>query len=111
MASSLHKLYKGVTQMTVRKKKYDTLTNYLRSNGGKQVTLTFTQFEELLFPASGLPKTAKTSVDWWANDYRHPEKGAYGWINANYEVIRVHLEKEFVVFRPLLKSTWLDKKK
>ena len=52
-----------------RQKKYDTITHYLKTNGGSQVTLTFTQFDELLFPHSGLPKTAKTDVDWWANDY------------------------------------------
>lgn len=39
-----------------RQKKYDTITHYLKTNGGSQVTLTFTQFDELLFPHSGLPK-------------------------------------------------------
>ena len=94
--------------MKARKKKYDVITNYLRHNGGTQVTLTFTQFDELLFPANGLPHTARTSHDWWANDYLHPEKGAYAWINANYEVIHVNLRKEYVVFRPLLKGNWLQ---
>ena len=65
-----------------------------------------TQFDELLFPHSGLPKTAKTDVDWWANDYKHPEKGAYGWLNASYQVVQVNLEKEYVVFNKLLKSAW-----
>ena len=92
-----------------RKKKYDVITNYLRINGGTQVTLTFTQINELLFPASGLPRTARTSTDWWVNDYLYPEKGAYAWLNANYEVIHVDLQKEYVVFRPLLKATWLEK--
>ena len=92
-----------------RKKKYDVITNYLRNNGGTQVTLTFTQINELLFPASGLPRTARTSTDWWANDYLYPEKGASAWLNANYEVIHVDLQKEYVVFRPLLKATWLEK--
>ncbi|MHC5268136.1 DUF7662 domain-containing protein [Enterococcus sp. LJL98] len=91
-----------------RRKKYDIITTYLRNNGGTQVTLTFTQMDELLFPASGLPKTARTSLDWWANDYLYPEKGAYAWLNANYEVIHVDLKKEYVVFRPLLKETWLS---
>ena len=31
------------------------------------------------------------------------------WLNANYEVIHVDLQKEYVVFRPLLKATWLEK--
>lgn len=93
--------------MAERKKKYSVITKYLQNNGGSQVTLTFTQIDELLFPANGLPKTARTSLDWWANDYRHPEKGAYAWINANYEVIHVNLEKEYIVFRPLLKANWL----
>ncbi|MGO2852965.1 MAG: DUF7662 domain-containing protein, partial [Tetragenococcus koreensis] len=52
-------------------------------------------------------KSARTSIDWWANDYLHPENGAYAWLNANYEVVHVNLEKEFVVFRPLLKSSWI----
>jgi len=78
----------------------------LITNGGSQVTLTFTQFDELLFPHSGLPKTAKTDVDWWANDYKQPEKGAYGWLNASYQVVQVNLEKEYVVFNKLLKSAW-----
>ena len=96
--------------MKGRKKKYDPITTYIRENGGNQVTLTFTQIDELLFPSSGLPKTALSSIDWWANDYRYPEKGAYAWINANYEVVHVNLTKEYVVFRPLLKSTWVFEK-
>lgn len=87
-----------------RKKKYDVITHYLRTNGGKQITLTFTQFDELLFPANGLPKTARYTTEWWANDYRYPENGAYAWLNANYEVVHVNLVKEYVVFVPLLKS-------
>lgn len=95
--------------MARRKKKYDVITKYLKNNGGSQVTLTFTQFDELLFPANGLPKTARITLDWWTNDYKHPEKGAYAWINAKYEVIYVNLEKEYAVFRPLVKSTWLER--
>ncbi|MBO1307508.1 hypothetical protein JZO70_15135 [Enterococcus sp. 669A] len=92
-----------------RTKKYDGITHYLRNNGGSQVTLTFTQYDELLFPSSGLPKTAREDLDWWANDYRHPEKGAYGWLNASYEVVHVNLPKEYVVFNRLVKSNWLFK--
>ncbi|MBV7389117.1 MULTISPECIES: DUF7662 domain-containing protein [Enterococcus] len=88
-------------------KKYDVITHYLKTNGGSQVTLTFTQIDELLFPSSGLPKTARTEKDWWANDYRHPEKGAYGWLNASYEVVSINLAKEFIVFNKLVKSSWL----
>ncbi|MBL1229233.1 hypothetical protein IW492_08290 [Enterococcus sp. BWB1-3] len=90
-----------------RSKKYDHITQYLKENGGSQVTLTFTQFDELLFPYSGLPKTARDDPDWWANDYKHPEKGAYGWLNAGYQVAQVNLEKEYIVFNKLLKSKWL----
>ncbi|EOH86610.1 DUF7662 domain-containing protein [Enterococcus pallens] len=93
-----------------RTKKYDGITHYLKSNGGSQVTLTFTQYDELLFPSSGLPKTAREDSDWWANDYRHPEKGAYGWLNAGYEVVHVNLKKEYVVFNRLVKSNWFFKK-
>src|SRR5699024_2081849 len=90
------------------KRKYDAITSYLKNNGGHQVTLTFTQIDELVFPARALPKTARTNVDWWANNYRYPEKGAYAWLNANYEVVSVNLEKEFVIFQPLLKSNnWI----
>lgn len=92
-----------------RQKKYDSITHYFHSNGGSQVTLTFTQFDELLFPYSGLPKTARTDLDWWANDYKHPEKGAYCWLNAGYHVVQVNLDKEYVVFNKLIKSNWLDK--
>lgn len=93
--------------MKKRRKKYDSITNYLMTNGGSQVTLTFTQFDELLFPYTGLPKTALTEADWWANDYQHPGNGAYGWLNAYYEVVYVNLEKEYVVFNKLVKSNWL----
>ncbi|MFC0233299.1 hypothetical protein ACFFIF_04765 [Vagococcus entomophilus] len=88
-------------------KKYDALTQYLKRNGGIQVTLTFTQFDELLFPKTGLPKTARKSADWWLNDYKHPEKGAYGWLNSGYEVAHVNLKKEYVVFNKLMKSKFL----
>ncbi len=57
-----------------------------------------------MFPRGGLPHTARQDPDWWANDYRHPEKGAYGWLNANYEVVQVNLGKEYVVFNKLVKS-------
>lgn len=87
-----------------REKKYDAVTRYFKHNGGSQVTLTFTQFDEVLFPVSGLPKSARESQDWWANDYKHPEKGAYGWLNAGYEVVQVNLSKEYVVFNKLMKS-------
>lgn len=93
--------------MSGRKKKYDIITHYLKTNGGSQVTLTFTQFDELLFPATGLPKTARRTKDWWANDYTHPENGAYAWLNAGYEVVVINLEKEYVVFNKLIKSNWL----
>ena len=93
--------------MSQRKKKYDIITQYLKKNNGSQVTLTFTQFDELLFPASGLPKTARHQKDWWANDHNTPQNGAYAWINAGYEVVHVNLEKEYVVFNKLLKSNWL----
>lgn len=89
-----------------RAKKYDGITHYLKMNNGSQVTLTFTQFDELLFPRSGLPQTARQDLDWWANDYRHPEKGAYGWLNANYEVVQANLAKEYIVFNKLVKSNW-----
>lgn len=46
-----------------RAKKYDGITHYLKSNNGSQVTLTFTQFDELLFPRSGLPQTARQDLD------------------------------------------------
>lgn len=91
-----------------RSRKYDAITQYLKNNGGSQVTLTFTQFDELLFPSTGLPRTARKDVDWWANDYKHPEKGAYGWLNASYEVVAVNLSKEFIVFNKLVKSSWLE---
>lgn len=91
-----------------RERKYDAVTRYLVANGGSQVTLTFTQFDELLFPSSGLPRSAKQSEEWWANDYKYPEKGAYGWINASYEMVHVNLEKEYVVFNKLIKSNFFN---
>lgn len=90
-------------------RKYDVITHYLKTNGGSQVTLTFTQFDELLFPATGLPKSARKTKEWWANDYHHPEKGAYAWLNAGYEVVYVNLDKEYVVFNKLVKDKWLLK--
>lgn len=93
---------------TSKEKKYEALTQYLKYNGGSQVTLTFTQFDELLFPHSGLPKSARTNADWWANDYKHPEKGAYGWLNAGYEVVYVNLEKEYIVFNKLIKYNFYE---
>lgn len=88
-----------------RERKYDSITKYLTLNGGSQVTLTFTQFDELLFPWTGLPPTARLDRDWWANDYKYPEKGAYCWLNAGYEMVYVNLAKEYVVFNKLMTST------
>ncbi|KAF1301369.1 MULTISPECIES: DUF7662 domain-containing protein [Enterococcus] len=93
--------------MGKRRKKYDVITHYLKKNGGSQVTLTFTQFDELLFPSTGLPRSARQQTDWWANDHKHPEQGAYAWLNAGYEVVHINLEKEYVVFNKLVKSSWL----
>lgn len=90
-----------------RKRKYDALTHYLKDNGGKQVTLTFSQMDVLLFPKTGLPYTARTERDWWNNYYRHSENGAYGWLSADYEVLEVNFPKEYVVFGKAQPINWL----
>lgn len=88
-----------------REKKYDAITNYLLHNGGTQVTLTFTQFDELLFPHTKLPRSARISKKWWLNGYKHSENNSYGWLNAGYEVAYINVKKEYVVFNKLLRSS------
>jgi len=88
-----------------REKKYDAITNYLLNNGGSQVTLTFTQFDELLFPHTQLPKSARVNKKWWLNDYKYSENNSYGWLNAGYEVAYINVKKEYVVFNKLLRSS------
>ena len=89
-----------------RQKKYDTITHYLKTNGGSQVTLTFTQFDELLFLILVYQKLLRQMSIGGQTIISIQKKGAYGWLNASYQVVQVNLEKEYVVFNKLLKSAW-----
>jgi hypothetical protein len=73
--------------------KYLPLLEFLRSHPGTTVTCTFEQIEQILH--HGLPRTAHTHREWWANnEYRHPQ--AKAWLGAGWKVEAV--KDEIVTF-------------
>jgi hypothetical protein len=86
--------------MTVSK--YCTLGEDLIQRDTDQVTLTFSDVEEILgFP---LPKSARKFRTWWANDTSHSH-AVNGWLNYGWRVKEIDLQEQYVRFEkaPMLR--------
>ena len=73
--------------------KYDPLFRYLSSNTDPQVTLSYTEIENIL--SARLPNSAYKYKQWWDNNSHVQSKS---WRDAGYAVDTVFLGKK-VLFR------------
>jgi len=76
--------------------KYYALYHFLRQTGEREVSLTFTELEDLL--GSPLAPTARTQRAWWSNR-RTGSAQANAWIDAGYHVVEVDFSAERAIFR------------
>lgn len=76
--------------------KYQPLLEYLQKNNSPQITLTFTEIEQLI--ANKLPESARKQRRWWGNRSKGASQ-AIAWMNAGYLVGEIDLEEEYVTFR------------
>ena len=72
--------------------RYDALRDYLASQAGDEVRMTFSEVEELV---GGLPDSARVHRAWWANDSKVE---ALAWRAAGWRVESVNQVAELVVF-------------
>ena len=76
--------------------KYQPVLEYLQNNNSPEITLTFTEIEQLI--ANTLPDSARKQRRWWGNRTKGASQ-AIAWMNAGYVVGELDLEKERVTFR------------
>ncbi|HWE62423.1 MAG TPA: hypothetical protein VHB98_11985 [Chloroflexota bacterium] len=76
--------------------KWVPLRYYLRARRTRdpELTLRFRQIEDIL--GDGLPKPARKSADWWANDAATAQ--ALAWLEVGWRVKSVDLAGETVSF-------------
>jgi hypothetical protein len=75
--------------------KYHPLFEHLLFNGHGQVTMTFTEIEEVL--DARLPPSARTRQEWWSNS-PNGHSQARSWMRAGYETSRIDLAGQKVTF-------------
>lgn len=77
--------------------KYESLAAHLVSADADQWSATFAQVEQVLgFP---LPPSARKHREWWSNQSGAGHSQARGWQDAGWQVSKVDLKEEEVVFR------------
>ena len=91
MGLSIH-----TTDLGVNMSRYAPLQEYLQSNLGECVALTFTEIEEII--GAPLPRSARVHRPWWSNNLRNSTI-TRAWRNAGYKSERVDMARETLVFR------------
>jgi hypothetical protein len=77
--------------------KYEPLAARLSSDSAGEWSATFSQVEQVLgFP---LPPSARNHREWWSNQAGAGHSQAKGWQNAGWQVWKVDLAEERVIFR------------
>lgn len=77
--------------------KYEPLATHLESADASEWSATFAQVEQVLgFP---LPPSARKHREWWSNQAGAGHSQARGWQDAGWQVWKVDLQVEQVVFR------------
>jgi DNA-binding transcriptional regulator YiaG len=75
--------------------KYQPLQKYLEKSNTDEITLTFTEIEEIM--GDTLPDSAHTKRQWWGNR----NKGALqatSWMQAGYNVTKINLDEKKITF-------------
>lgn len=75
--------------------KYQPLQEYLEKNNTAEITLTFTEIEEII--GNTLPDSARTKRQWWGNRNKGALQ-AISWIKAGYNVTKINLEEKKITF-------------
>jgi hypothetical protein len=77
--------------------KYEPLATHLESASANEWSATFAQVEQVLgFP---LPPSARKHREWWSNQSGAGHSQARGWQDAGWQVWKVDLQEEKVIFR------------
>ncbi len=76
--------------------KYTPLAEYLKSQGGDYVPLTFTEIERIT--GVKLPPSAMKHRPWWSNN-PHNSVMTKVWLDAGFESEQVDMEKRKLVFK------------
>jgi hypothetical protein len=76
--------------------KYDGLTELLRRQPGKHITVTFEQVASAV--PGGLPPSAYRHRAWWANETNDPHVHAKAWRRAGWIVVAVDFAGRTVTF-------------
>lgn len=87
--------------------RYWPLFNYLQQSGLAEVTLPFSEVENLL--AGPLPESARKSRAWWSNRSSGALQ-ASAWMEAGYHVEALDLEQEQVTFRKPVRVYKVERK-
>ena len=74
-------------------RKYDPLRDYLSRSNEQEITLSFSEVEDILLDT--LPSSARNHRAWWGNG-GHTQ--AYAWMEAGYRVSEVDYALELVAF-------------
>jgi len=80
---------------TVSLNKYSPLTKFLNDCQKDNVSLSFSEIEEIL--NFSLPKSAFEYRPFWANSETHSI--ALSWLTAGFKIVEVDLEKKIAIFR------------
>lgn len=86
--------------------RYDPLNEYLRSDSGNEIILSFSDIEKVL--GFELPPSAYKHRAWWANG-GHSQ--AYAWLNVGYKVDQIDFSEKVVTFCKTDASMVKDHKK
>ena len=74
--------------------KYDPLFRYLNANKNAQVTLSYSEIENIL--SAKLPNSAYKYKQWWDNNSHIQSKS---WRDAGYKVDKVFLGKQVIFIK------------
>jgi hypothetical protein len=77
--------------------KYEPLSTHLQAAGSSEWPTTFAQVEQVL--GFALPPSARKHREWWSNQAGAGHSQARGWQDAGWQVWKVDLEREQVIFR------------
>jgi hypothetical protein len=76
--------------------RYQPLGDWLSTQPGEQVTLTFAEVQQIL--GQPLPATARTSNAWWLHAERYRTAAARVWHAAGWRLLEVNRQRATVTY-------------
>jgi hypothetical protein len=79
--------------------KYQPLSEFLGRQPAEKdsIQMSFRRIEDLL--GTPLPASARRHREWWANEAAGSHVQAHAWLNANWSVLEVDIDRGVVTFR------------